>query len=126
MILINFNITEERNKLMEYPIEKYKIIRNGNAVMAFSTYAGRTVKGVANCSPEDNFSLEKGTELAAARCAVKVAKKRVKRALNKLQKANEANAAAQKYLQSMTRYFLDSMSAQDKAEENLKKLLRRI
>ena len=51
-------------------------------VVAVSTYAGKAVRGVAKCDVNDTFSLEKGKELAAARCNEKIAKKRFTRARN--------------------------------------------
>ena len=57
-----------------YPIEKYKFYTNGSRVIAVSTYAGKTVRGVAVCHAGDTFSLEKGKKLAALRCAEKIAK----------------------------------------------------
>lgn len=47
-----------------YPIEKYKFYTNGSRVIAVSTYAGKTVRGVAVCHAGDAFSLEKGKKLA--------------------------------------------------------------
>lgn len=64
----------------EYPLDKYRYVVVGNKVIAISTYACKTVKGVAKCDPVDNFDLEKGKKLAAARCNEKVAKLRLKRA----------------------------------------------
>lgn len=86
-----------------YPIEKYKFYTNGNKVIAVSTYAGKTVRGVAKCDNRDEFDLEKGKKLAAARCALKIAKKRQFRAYRKhveavfnldkaYEKVNEANS----------------------------------
>ena len=68
---------------MAFPIEKYKFVETTDAqgnkqVIAISTYAGRTVKGVATCAPEDEYNLEAGKKLAAAKCEVKVATKRMK------------------------------------------------
>ena len=48
-----------------YPLEKYKYYQAGNKVIAVSTFAGRTVRGVAKCNPKDNFDLEKGKMLPA-------------------------------------------------------------
>ena len=60
-------------------VPKYKYFTNGeNMVVAVSSYKGRTIRGVAKCSEEDEFDLETGKKLAAARCAMKIAKKRVK------------------------------------------------
>jgi hypothetical protein len=62
---------------------KYNFYTDGKTkVVAVSTYAGKTVRGVAKCDVNDTFSLEKGKELAAARCNEKVAKKRLTRAQN--------------------------------------------
>ena len=62
---------------------KYSFYTDGKTkVIAVSTYAGKVVRGVAKCDVNDTFSLEKGKELAAARCNEKVAKKRLIRAQN--------------------------------------------
>ena len=60
---------------------KYSFYTDGKTkVVAVSTYAGKTVRGVAKCDVNDTFSLEKGKELATARCNEKIAKKRLTRA----------------------------------------------
>ena len=62
---------------------KYSFYTDGKTkVVAVSTYAGKVVRGVAKCDVNDTFSLEKGKELAAARCNEKIAKKRFTRAQN--------------------------------------------
>ena len=62
---------------------KYSFYTDGKTkVVAVSTYAGKVVRGVAKCDVNDTFSLEKGKELAAARCNEKIAKKRLTRAQN--------------------------------------------
>ena len=62
---------------------KYSFYTDGKTkVVAVSTYAGKVVRGVAKCDVNDTFSLEKGKELAAARCNEKVANKRFARAQN--------------------------------------------
>ena len=66
-----------------FPLEKYRYYFAGNKIIATSTYAGQTVRGVALCAPEDEFNEAKGKELAAARCNEKVAQKRYNRAMNK-------------------------------------------
>ena len=56
---------------------KYSFYTDGKTkVVAVSTYAGKVVRGVAKCDVNDTFSLEKGKELAAARCNEEIAKKR--------------------------------------------------
>lgn len=58
-------------------VPKYRYYTNGeNVVVAVASYAGRTIRGVAKCSDQDEFDLETGKKLAAARCAMKIAKAR--------------------------------------------------
>lgn len=60
-------------------VPKYRYYTNGeNVVVAVASYAGRTIRGVAKCSEQDEFDLETGKKLAAARCAMKIARARVK------------------------------------------------
>ena len=98
--------------MQNYPIEKYKFYtyeKNGsNVVVALSTYAGKNVKGYAKCDPSDTFSLEKGKELAAARCAEKISIKREARAARKLAEAERALAAAQAFYDKMLYYSQDA------------------
>ena len=75
-----------------YPIEKYKFYttktKDGRMkTIATSTYAGKTVRGVAICDHEDTYNEEVGKKIAAARCAVKVAEKRYFRAASKAEAA---------------------------------------
>lgn len=49
-------------------------------VICTSSFAGKTVRGVANCSQHDEFNLETGKQLAKLRCDVKVAQKRANKA----------------------------------------------
>jgi len=60
----------------------YKYIETPNKVIALSTYAGKTVRGVAKCHPNDTFDVEFGHKLAAARCNAKIARKRLARAFD--------------------------------------------
>lgn len=106
-----------------YPIEKYRYYTNGQRVIAVSTYAGKTVRGVAACDPNDTFSMEKGKELAAARCAVKIANKRLARAQRKEAEASEALTAAEIHMDKMTNYCSDAWDEKFEAEENLKEIL---
>ena len=40
---------------MMYPTEKYRYYTNGRRVIAVSTYAGKTVRGVATCDPTSSL-----------------------------------------------------------------------
>ena len=73
-----------------FPLEKYKYVcytqKDGiKVIIAMSTYAGKTVKGMAKCHPSDTYDEEKGKKLAAARCNLKIAELRYKNALNVLE-----------------------------------------
>ena len=67
---------------MKYPVEKYRIVVHQHPryhtteIIAMSTYAGEVVKGKAICQIGDNYDEQAGTELAVARCAEKIARKR--------------------------------------------------
>ena len=62
---------------------KYKYVITDKRVIAISSFAGRTVRGIAKCHPNDPFDVEYGKKLAAARCNAKIAEKRWKRARDK-------------------------------------------
>lgn len=108
---------------MSYPIEKYKFITFGNKVVALSTYAGKKVRGVASCDPKDTFSLDSGKKLAAARCALKVAEKRVKRAEKKVIEAEETEMLAYNHLGNMQDYLDNSYGELYDAQDELAALL---
>lgn len=101
--------------LKHFPVERYKFIINDykKEVYAISTYCKKTVKGVAKCSPEDDFDIEKGKALAAARCNMKIAKKRVEKLgeaklelINKISNLEKELKELQKlYMQAMRRRF---------------------
>ena len=66
-------------KMRKNFVPKYRFYTNGkNLVVAVTSFQGQNVRGVAKCNEQDEFDLETGKKLAAARCAMKIAKKRVK------------------------------------------------
>ena len=108
--------------------KRYKYVRDGsNTVIAISTYAGKTVKGIAKCDPNDNFSYDYGKKLAKARCDVKISRKRYKNADSKLKATYEAliaaRIAARKYYNKMFNYKADAFKAMETAKENLANIL---
>ena len=90
----------------------YKIYHHDNEVIAVSTFAKRMVRGVAKCDPRDEFDHKKGEALAIARCDLKVAEKRMKRADEKVKFYKE-------YLTEITGAFADSLVYQKIAKEEL-------
>ena len=106
-----------------FPLDKYRYIVTPNKVIALSTYAGKTVKGIATCSPEDEFNEEFGKKLAAARCNQRVAYLRMKRATDKLCDAIEWSNEVETYLAKMEDYFMDAKDEYLEAAEDVDNLL---
>lgn len=115
---------------MKFSLDKYKYAffkdeSGKDTVCARSTYAGKTVKGYAKCDPRDEFDIEKGKKLAAARCNLKIAEKRKMRAGNKyIQASVEADQAAE-YFDRMKQYFMDADDQVDEARAELEKLIEK-
>ena len=113
---------------MSFPIEKYNFIQHKTEdgrerIIALSTYCGRPVRGVAICSADDNFDLEAGKRLAAARCELKVANKRAKYAQEKL---NYLVSVAEDLRQMISKAAFvagETSTAVKAAEEELNKIL---
>ena len=101
----------------------YRVYETPTQVIAVSSFAGKTVRGVAKCNPADNFDFEKGAALATARCGVKIAEKRVKRAYNKVDEAKAAVEAAMEHLAEMMRYQADSEAKLNVAQFELETTL---
>lgn len=113
---------------MKYSLDKYKYYQfknsnGGTTITAMSTYGGRPVKGYAKCDPRDEFNLEKGKELAAARCNMKVANKRVARASQKYLEAAQAATEAAAHFEAMKQYYMDAVDQADEAAEELKNIV---
>lgn len=101
----------------------YRVYETPNRVIAVSSFAGQTVRGVAKCNPADEFNSEKGTALATARCGVKIAEKRVKRAYNKVDEAKAAVDAALEHLTEMLKYQSDAEAKLNVAQFELETTL---
>lgn len=98
---------------------KYVVIPS-KKVIAISTYAGRTIKGVAKCHPNDEFDVEFGKKLAAARCNEKVASKRFQRAANKYNAAFDKLLEAEKEINEARAYLTDSHKALSEARREVR------
>ena len=114
---------------MKYSLDKYKYYQfknenGGLTIVAASTYAGKTVKGYAKCDPRDNYDVEAGKALAAARCNERIARKRAARATRKLAEAKARLAQAETHLAKMTSYFEDSHDAAVSAKVDVDEILR--
>ncbi len=94
---------------------KYKIDEEKRTVVALSTFAGKTVVGVAHCAPADEFDIDTGKKIAAARCSVKIAEKRMKRAEECHSFATDCVKFWTEHLEKMKKYDSDSVEAYKKA-----------
>lgn len=95
-------------------IPHIKFFNAGNTTIAVSSFAGRTVKATAKLDPRDTFNPEMGKAIAGARCRVKIADKRVKRAEQKFSEATRAvSDSFTKYNKAQDYYesALDELSA---------------
>ena len=88
-------------------------------VIALSTYAGKNVRGIAKCSPNDEFDLDVGCTLAQLRCDEKIASKRVDRAKMKVAQARAEYEKASKFLSEMEAYYCRSLDEYNTAVDNL-------
>ena len=116
---------------MDYPLEKYKYVKHERKdgsieTIAISTYAGKTVRGVAVCHPTDTYDEMTGKRLAAARCNAKIAEKRYRRACKQHVEAVEIFGLAEDYLNDMINYAADSFDRMENAKAELKTLLDNI
>ena len=101
----------------------YRIYEAPNKVIAISSFAGQTVRGVAKCNPADEFDSEKGAALAAARCGAKIAEKRMKRAYSKVDEAKAMVDAAISHLSDMMKYQSDAEANYNLAQFELEATL---
>lgn len=61
---------------------RYSFYTDGyKKVICVSHYAGKSVKGVANCSDADEFNFNIGKNIAQARCDEKIALRKFQRAI---------------------------------------------
>lgn len=117
---------------MRYPVEKYNIVVHQHKdyktteIIAYSTYAGKVVKGNAIVHENDTYDEEAGKKLAIARCAEKIARKRQARSARLLKKAHDQLKMAQKYVDDMAQYNADACAEVAEAQTDLQKILAKM
>lgn len=84
---------------------RYRFYEAGNKVICVSTFAKKDVRGIAKCSPNDDFDLEQGRRLAQLRCDKKIAKKRLAKAKDRLAMEKMLFNIAKKYYVDAQIYF---------------------
>ena len=110
---------EIQNKGVKQMYNNYKYIETPNKVIALSTYAGKTVRGIAKCHPNDTFDVEFGRKLAAARCNAKIAAKRAANAQNKYWAAHDEYREVDRAFEKACKYYIDAVAQLKDAEAYL-------
>ena len=95
-------------------------------VVAVCRYAGRKVRAVAKCAPEDTFDIEIGTELAIARCEWKVAKLKLQNAGACYMTAAKAADEAAIKLGKLKDYYMDSVDQLDEAGAAMQAVIEKL
>jgi hypothetical protein len=105
---------------------KYKFYRADNKVIAVSSFAGKPVRGIAKCDPADNFSVENGEELAAARCNNKISAKRVKYLRGKLADACDELAKVKAEVEQLTALYNEAVVRYSNSEIEITEILAKL
>ena len=105
---------------------KFYIDEKNRKVIAVTRYAGRKVRAVAKCAPEDEFNIEIGTKLAIARCEWKVAKIKLRNAGSCYMKAAKAADEAALRLSKMKDYYMDSVDQLDEAGAAMQAVIEKL
>lgn len=58
--------------------KRYRVYQNENQVIVITHHRGKSIRGIAKCSPEDKFDLERGIQIAKCRCDLKLMNKKQK------------------------------------------------
>ena len=79
---------------------KYNIYEDGKGkVIVVSYYEGRCVRGIAKCSPADEYNAAIGVTLAQTRCDAKIAVLKKKKRIKELENADAVfHKAREEYL----------------------------
>lgn len=99
---------------------------NKTRVIAVSTYAGKSVRGIATCASGDEFDLSAGVKIAANRCAVRIAEKRLRNATNRYETTKMWFEEASKCIGEAAEYKSDAVEKLAAAQKKLEKTIKSI
>ena len=90
--------------------KKYHFYYNeeNQTIVCTTIYKGQMVRGIAKCSPEDNFDIDIGKRLAYFRCKQKFAQKKLNRALKVYKDAVAMEAKARNDFSKAAEFVSDS------------------
>ena len=72
------SLKSKRKNYLDNDYYKFRFDEANKIVEATSTYAGKPVTGIAQCSEEDNYNPLIGMEIAKRKCNIKILNKRIK------------------------------------------------
>ena len=101
---------------------KYVIDEEKRTIVALSSFAGRPVRGVARCAPNDIWDVEAGKKLAEARCSAKIAHKRLQRAEECVKFAKDGLDFYTNEYAKYSKYEQDAIEGVKRTAEDLLKL----
>ncbi len=106
-----------------FPLNKYKyyVDEENRTVVAVQTFAKKAYRGIARCSKEDTFDVEKGKKLAALKCNQKIANARLEFANYKYDMISDILAAALATKEEVDEYMV---WAAENAEEANRELIK--
>ena len=111
-------------KIKTYSVDDYSYNIDGNTIEATSSYAGNPVVGRAKCHESDEYDVFRGKAIAAARCNLKIAERRFKRATAKVDKVNKEMLELSKKIQKAGSYYYDSLQNLKDAKAILESALK--
>lgn len=97
-------------------MKKYKYYESPNIVVAVRNFGNKKIKGVAKCSPNDQFDIEIGKALASLRCEKKMAKEKLKEATFEFE-------VTEKMLLKLLRQFNKSKTYMTKCKDNYNEIV---
>ena len=110
---------------MSFIEEKFRFIyrtpKNSDVkeVIALGEYRGKIVKGVAKCDPRDDFDPAIGEKLAAYRCNLKIADRRLANAEKKVAEAKATYEKVAKELVKAEMYLAHATTEYSLADKEL-------
>lgn len=98
---------------------RYKFYKADNKIVCISSFAKKAVRGIAKCSPHDEYDEKKGMRLAQLRCDAKIAQKRVNKAFEMVNAAWSNYRMAENWYDKMNNYVKDSIIKRVRAQRHL-------
>lgn len=104
--------------------KRYRVYQNKNQVIVITHYRGKSIKGVAKCSPEDEFDLERGTAIAKCRCDLKLMNKKQDDDAKQYVELRRLRDEINNKLEAIGERFIDRADDMDNARDLLHELTR--